>query len=365
MLTFKILQRPFLRQGGKAFTAEIAGISDQDFVCLLEDGQKIGAPHTGHDHIRTYGNGRFSVWGKHLYFSSSDGSDCETNGREYRVLVIDRADFREDVIKHLATDGETVLRALADTKNQNGNVAHNFFWNFNFVRQALERSGSAWPKSVIELGCSEWTYMGLRFLTEGTEFYIANDLGEVGASYPASLIDALLEACELIDSRLALRAKGILQRHGETYEARGLVAKGRTSFDQLKPDRPIEFIHSTSTLEHLMNPAEAVAQMARLLAPGALMFHRIDLQDHRYFKGDPFAFYRLTESEYAALNTENRLRASDWMKLFEAAGFQIIDRLDRTAYVNEADIETFAEPFKHMDISDLSVAATNILCRKK
>jgi hypothetical protein len=92
MMTFKTLQRPFQSQGGKAFTADIDEISGHDLVLLLENGKQIGRPDTEHDQIRIYGNGRFSVSGQQFYFSSSDGSNCETNGREYRLLVIDPAE---------------------------------------------------------------------------------------------------------------------------------------------------------------------------------------------------------------------------------------------------------------------------------
>jgi hypothetical protein len=56
-------------------------------LILLEDDRVIGPPHAAHSDIRELGAGRYSHWGEHLYFSTSDGSDPRTNGRCYRVLA--------------------------------------------------------------------------------------------------------------------------------------------------------------------------------------------------------------------------------------------------------------------------------------
>ena len=56
-------------------------------LVLLEDGQPIGPPHTEHRLIRKYGGGRFSHWRGTLFFSTSDDSDPNLNGRRYVVGV--------------------------------------------------------------------------------------------------------------------------------------------------------------------------------------------------------------------------------------------------------------------------------------
>lgn len=53
---------------------------------LFEDDLEIGPGHTLHESISNNGAGAFSHWGRHLYFSSSDGSDPRTNGRKYIAL---------------------------------------------------------------------------------------------------------------------------------------------------------------------------------------------------------------------------------------------------------------------------------------
>lgn len=50
---------------------------------LFEDGKLLGPPHSSHETIRMIGKGAYSHWGNALYFSTSDGSDPNTNGRRY------------------------------------------------------------------------------------------------------------------------------------------------------------------------------------------------------------------------------------------------------------------------------------------
>lgn len=53
---------------------------------LFEDAFELGPAHSLHDDVAVHGRGRFSHWGRHVMFSSSDGSDPRTNGRTYRML---------------------------------------------------------------------------------------------------------------------------------------------------------------------------------------------------------------------------------------------------------------------------------------
>jgi len=52
-------------------------------VELYEDGLPLGPAHSQHDSIRALGGGRYSHWGRSLFFAASDGSDPRNNGRAY------------------------------------------------------------------------------------------------------------------------------------------------------------------------------------------------------------------------------------------------------------------------------------------
>jgi hypothetical protein len=50
---------------------------------LWEDDRRLGPAEALHDEIRANGNGRYSIWGRSLYFSTSDNTDARRNDRAY------------------------------------------------------------------------------------------------------------------------------------------------------------------------------------------------------------------------------------------------------------------------------------------
>jgi ABC-type polysaccharide/polyol phosphate transport system ATPase subunit len=72
---------------------------------LCEDGRTLGIGHAAHEMIRDTGKGLFSHWGKILYFSASDNSDPQSNGRKYSLKHVDaleHAGKAEELAEHRA-----------------------------------------------------------------------------------------------------------------------------------------------------------------------------------------------------------------------------------------------------------------------
>ncbi len=87
-----VLSGPYVHEHGYAFVIDLPvvlpsdGIQSQESqIELYEQGVRLGNPHTLHDVIRRQGAGGFSHWGERLYFSTSDNSDPNTNGRTYAL----------------------------------------------------------------------------------------------------------------------------------------------------------------------------------------------------------------------------------------------------------------------------------------
>jgi hypothetical protein len=90
------LKQPFAKQGTLWFYApapQLSGLSDtaeaprRSPAVVCENSRPLGPAHTQHGEIAAKGSGRFSHTGLGFYFSSSDNSDPNTNGRTYRVVV--------------------------------------------------------------------------------------------------------------------------------------------------------------------------------------------------------------------------------------------------------------------------------------
>lgn len=79
------------RLGAIAESMALRAMADEDLsprrstVRLSEDGKRLGPPHSSHALIRNEGRGAFAHWKDSLYFSSSDGTDPNTNGKRYEL----------------------------------------------------------------------------------------------------------------------------------------------------------------------------------------------------------------------------------------------------------------------------------------
>ena len=89
------LKKPFAREAGFAYLAAVPELveaadgpnaSHRSPFFLCEGRTALTGPHSLHDNIRRYGRGQYSHYSQHLYFSSSDGSDPNTNGRGYALV---------------------------------------------------------------------------------------------------------------------------------------------------------------------------------------------------------------------------------------------------------------------------------------
>ena len=91
------LSRPFQAEIGLAWQARVPVSVPSDLdgrgssrLQLLDAGTMLGPAHAQHATIRDKGRGAFSHWGETLYFSTPDGSDPNTNGRNYVVVVTEQ-----------------------------------------------------------------------------------------------------------------------------------------------------------------------------------------------------------------------------------------------------------------------------------
>lgn len=91
-----VLARPYSPMQGyryKATLPSLARFGDSNAnlfyspALLCEDNKLLGPPHTFHAEIVKMGLGRFSHFGDSVFFSSSDNSDPNSNGREYVIVI--------------------------------------------------------------------------------------------------------------------------------------------------------------------------------------------------------------------------------------------------------------------------------------
>lgn len=383
------LPGPFTPESGLAYCTPVPdGMPEkgsQVFVFLYEDDRLLGSIDSPHETIRCQGRGTFSVWGATLYLSASDNTDPGTNGRSYRMVVANLSPSDPvglEMRGRLTTDDVTVLKMVAENAGISNSVFSNYFGYRDGIMRPLTRNGLPLPRSILEVGCGAVPYTGLRFLADGVVRFVANDVQSVTRTFGIDLVNALSRCLEVLSPDVAWRLAAVLRPSGDgtVYEARGLTVIDQCPCEEIDIGDPVEFITSTSVLEHVTKPVEVLAAFRRFLIPGGLMWHSIDLRDHRDFSR-PLAFLSLTEEEYEK-KSENRLRASDWLRLLERVGFEVIeayyhmwcldgrqiwakDEAEGEPIVTDDHRARFVAPFNSYGLHDLSTIAVQLLCRKR
>lgn len=138
-----------------------------------------------------------------------------------------------------------------------------------------------------------------------------------------------------------------------------------------------DYITSVNTLEHIPEtPMRLVLRECyRLLTKDGLMSFRIDYQDHyAYFDQgiSVYNFLRYPETTWAIFNPplhyQNRLRHSDFLRIFEREGFDVVDA---NCVVGSAEdlklLEQFPldKRFGGYSLKELSIRSSHIVLRKR
>jgi SAM-dependent methyltransferase len=114
-----------------------------------------------------------------------------------------------------------------------------------------------------------------------------------------------------------------------------LVCEARRLQDLALPDDGVDLIYSRMTLEHVDDPEALSAEMARVLAPGGVMLHRVDFRDHTGLVEQVtihFDFLRHSPQEWRAKGSDtNLLRVNDFLNLWRNLGLdaEVRERLLR------------------------------------
>lgn len=124
------------------------------------------------------------------------------------------------------------------------------------------------------------------------------------------------------------------------------------------PDASFDIVYSQAVLEHVADPAVAIRQIARLLRPGGVTSHQIDLRDHRDFDR-PLNFLRYPDWIWRAATSRraytNRWRRSAWIEALEREGLTVLAAESTETYpVDQIDRNVFHHRFRRNTVEDLA-----------
>ena len=303
--------------------AEIPDGDNPDYPpnsCLhfFEDGRELGPAYVWHEEIRKLGGGRYSHWGRKLYFSTSDNSSPLENGRSYSVLVNDQS----------PPNGEHVAPAnivRRSPEQMNGDVSY-----------AIELTNH-YLSHISAVGLRP---EGLRFLELGPGINFAPQLVLASMGAKVTVADRFLVPWDedyhpafyrAFRERWRTEVPAIGRVLREGAHVAEVITSSANPAENLTgvPTASFDLVVSNAVLEHVDSMPAACREMARVTAPGALNLHQIDFRDHKDFVR-PLEFLTMPDDEFNAIFTwkngerGNRWRLSETQSAFEQAGFELL-----------------------------------------
>ena len=263
----------------------------------------------------------------------------------------------------------------------------------------LERhAGGARGKRVLELGPGHTLVTGALLVASGVERYVGADL------FPIASLDATLYKrvrTELAGDRDLVRASGYYEAWREMlarfdaavrfdgdkvlFEESLLSWKHPVDAGQLPfADAMFDVCMSNACFEHFRDPEAAARECVRVVIPGGVNVHQIDLRDHRDFSR-PLEFLRFEKAHWdrlfggdgprppaelgpirTAFEYTNRWRLNDYVRAFECAGGEVVTvDVNLTTPVPDELRATLHADFRDRPREELEALSAFVVVRKK
>lgn len=152
------------------------------------------------------------------------------------------------------------------------------------------------------------------------------------------------------------------------------------------PDNSLDLMYSIATMEHLPKTAESIIEMKRLLINDGLAVHEIDMSYHRRHP-NPLELLKHSDEDWQRITSQygvgvgvddvwqrkfrgeiycNRLRTSDFVKLFSESGFEILEITPTATFdPQNINVNLLDKKFANKTLDDLSVIIVRIVAKCK
>lgn len=275
-------------------------------MVLLEDGVCLGPAHCPHGDIRQLGNGRYSHWSGAIYFSSSDNSNPNTNGRRYTAKL--SADH------YFAERASYAISSVSRWINQ-------IPGGLNAIRGA----------SVLEIGPGKDMGTALILAALGAKVAAVEKYPAVwDQNWHAPYIAAIMAGLKKENIPFDLEVFGRSAGAGAFYPDRVAVYPVNLEDIPLELSDWADITVSNAALEHLLDPESAFENLYSASKKGSIGLHQIDFRDHRD-PAHPLEFLLLDDEEFERVTGEyryrhgNRRRFHVYDALFRECGYDIVE----------------------------------------
>lgn len=151
------------------------------------------------------------------------------------------------------------------------------------------------------------------------------------------------------------------------------VDSDRLFEDNLIAESTFDVIYSNAVLEHVRDPLKTITECRRILKPGGLAVHQIDLRDHEDFD-NPLEFLKVSAEEwvermaYRGGSYLNRWRSCNYIEGLQQNGFEIeLFKSDKKLAKEDVlkELPYFADEFQSISVEDHRILSCFIIARKK
>jgi len=305
------------------------------------------------------------------------------------ILVLRKA--RNDAPK--TETYETVLRAISDLSTQekeslyfelrkrldgsNETTVYGEKIYRIYSQQYLEESEDLTGIRILELGPGINLAAGIHFVLAGAAQYVAVD---ALAAFPERPRDFYASVLEELRTRPGIVGRISISQQ-ELQEIVSLEPEVRFNPERIAYHTPVyaehmpfspdhfDYIYSNASFEHFEQPEKVIRELFRVLKPGGLTVHTIDLRDHNDFD-QPREFLKVPVNQYRFTSPygTNRWRSVDFKTAFESAGFSLHKfEINEQKEISDAEYETLDAYFKQtysrseLEILGIDVAAVKPL----
>jgi len=292
---------------------------------LYENGVPFGEPHVPHQYIRTEGGGLFSHWQDFLFFSTSDNSDPNANGRRYSYTV-SRELYRPP--SRVWSNSRPINLSQRDASPEA--IATDVAYALDVGRNILswlKEFGEVRGKVILEIGPGI-NFGPILFLACYGAIPIVSDrfLAPWDAEYHPEFYRRLRDEIRRQHPELDLGPIDSMLDSG-TYPP-DVLSRVEVGVESLSLDSDsVDIVVSNAVLEHLEDHAQAFFQLYRITKPGGWGVHQVDFRYHRSFDR-PLEHLLLSPSDFeraagAFRDYGTYLRPFDMADLFRATGFEV------------------------------------------
>jgi SAM-dependent methyltransferase len=225
---------------------------------------------------------------------------------------------------------------------------------------------------LVEIGPGHTLGVALSLIVAGASRVAAVDTVRYAASQPdpRSFTELLRRATEagLVNSADVTDPEAELARAVARLEYR--VVDGREAWRF--PEQSEDIVYSFSVLEHVRDLRGLLEESARVLRPGGLSIHTIDLRDHynlgrgenwlEFLEFEDRQWERMTSARSAWCN---RMRAPELRALF-AETFELVEFSEETSDLPMGfDHRRVAARFQELGPQELSVSSVSVVARRR